>query len=62
MDQNQETSMERACNRRITGLQKSQKMGKQTPSNYLDGLQNVDAKVGHYRRIGTLDRIQDMVL
>jgi len=54
--------MERACNRRITGLQKSQKMGKQTPSNYLDGLQNVDAKVGHYRRIGTLDRIQDMVL
>jgi hypothetical protein len=44
----------------ITGLQKSQKMESQALSGYLDG----DAKIEHqqYKRTGTLDKIQDMVL
>jgi len=41
MNQNQETSMKRWCKR--DGLQKSQRIEKQTLSGHLDGLQNVGA-------------------
>jgi len=44
----------------ITGLKKSQKMENQT---FADDARNVAAKVGHqhYRRTGTLDKIDTIV-
>jgi len=48
----------------MIGLQKSQKLGNQTLPGHLDHLQNVDTKVEHqhYRRIGIMEEIQDMIL
>jgi len=48
----------------MIGLQKSRKLGNQTFPDHLDHLQNIDTKVEHqhYRRIGIMEEIQDMIL
>jgi uncharacterized protein (UPF0216 family) len=60
MDQNQQTIMERPCNR-IARLQKLRKIKNQMLSGRPP---NVDGKVGyqHHWRTDTLDKMQNMIL